>query len=59
LQFKDSCICENISYGKIDAYLFYLVKFTGMHKKPLEEIGKEDIVKVISEKNLIKLLKRI
>ena len=51
LKFKDQCLCDGISYGKTDAYLFYLVKFTGMLKKPLEGIGKEDIIKVISELN--------
>jgi len=51
LKFKDQCLCDNISYGKVDAYLFYLIKFTGMHQKPLEGIGKEDIMKVISELN--------
>jgi len=51
LQFKDSCICENISYGKIDAYLFYLMKFTNMLQKAIEQATKEDIMKVISELN--------
>jgi site-specific recombinase XerD len=51
LQFKDSCICENISYGKIDAYLFYLMKFTNMLQKAIEQATKEDLMRVISELN--------
>lgn len=51
LKFKDQCLCDNISYGKVDAYLFYLIKFTNMLQKAIEQATKEDIMKVISELN--------
>ena len=53
-QFKDNCLCQNISYGKIDAYLFYAVKYTKMLKKFMPEACKEDIMKVIAELNQTK-----
>ncbi len=54
LRFKDQCLCDNISYGKVDAYLFYLIKFTNMLQKAIEQATKEDIMKVIQ--SLIKLI---
>ena len=50
-KFKDYCLCQNISYGKIDTYLFYLVKFTKMLDKPIEKATKEDIMRVVAKLN--------
>lgn len=50
-KFKDDCLCRGISYGKIDAYLFYLVKFINMLNKSAEEATKEDIKRVVAELN--------
>ena len=51
LKFKDNCLCKNISYGKLDAYLFYLVKFAKMLNKPIADGSKEDIMKVMADLN--------
>ena len=48
LKFRDSCLVQNISLGKTDAYLFYLVRYTKRLNKPLEEAVKEDIEGVIA-----------
>jgi len=50
-KFKDNCLCRNISYGKLDAYLFYLMKFTKMLDKPIGDASKEDIMKVMADLN--------
>ena len=49
--FKDDCLCRGVSYGKIDAYLFYLKKFSQMLDKEIDKANKEDIKKVIAELN--------
>ena len=48
---KDFCICQNISYGKLDAYLFYTIKLTNFLQKPIKEANKEDIMNVIAKLN--------
>jgi len=53
-EFKDYCLCQGISYGKLDAYLFYLVKFVNMLQKPIEKAHKGDIIRVIAELNQTK-----
>jgi len=50
-KFKDNCLCRNISYGKLDAYLFYLMKFTKMLDKPIGDASKEDIMRVMADLN--------
>ncbi|MBS3074863.1 tyrosine-type recombinase/integrase [Candidatus Pacearchaeota archaeon] len=50
-RFKDLCICQNISYGKLDAYLFYTIKLTNFLQKPIKEANKEDIMNVIAKLN--------
>lgn len=49
--YKDDCLCRGVSYGKIDAYLFYLKKFSEMLDKEIDKANKEDIKKVIAELN--------
>lgn len=51
LQFKDYCICQGISYGKLDAYLFYLMRYTKSLNKLLKKATKGDIMKFIGELN--------
>ncbi|MDD5191517.1 MAG: tyrosine-type recombinase/integrase [Candidatus Nanoarchaeia archaeon] len=51
LKFKDYCLYNNISLGKIDSYLFYTIKFVFMLKKLIEEATKEDIQRVIAQLN--------
>jgi hypothetical protein len=46
-QFKESCLCQGISYGKLDAYMFYLGKFTQMLGKPIASANKQDIMRVV------------
>lgn len=48
-KFKDNCLCRGLSYGKIDAYLFYLTKFIKMLNKPVEGATKNDIERVMGE----------
>ncbi|MFA5259259.1 MAG: site-specific integrase [Candidatus Pacearchaeota archaeon] len=48
---KDYCICQGITYGKIDAYLFYASKLARMLHKPIEQATKEDLMKVVAELN--------
>ncbi len=50
-RFKDFCTCQNISYGKLDAYLFYTIKLTNFLKKPIKEANKDDIMKVVAKLN--------
>jgi len=47
-RFKDYCLCNNISYGKIDAYLCHLKNFALMMNKPFEKAKKEDIMKIMA-----------
>lgn len=49
MRFKDYCLTKEISVGKISAYLFYLVKFTQLLKKPIMEATKKDIARILSE----------
>ena len=50
-KFNDYCLTRDISYGKLEVYLFYLMKFTTMLKKPIVSANKDDIMKVIAQLN--------
>lgn len=51
LKFKDDCLSNNISAGKIDTYLLYLRTFVPMLKKPIEKATKEDLKRVMGQLN--------
>ena len=51
LKFKDDCLSNNLSAGKIDIYLMHLRRFVNMLKKPIEEANKDDLKRVIGELN--------
>nr|MBI4157080.1 tyrosine-type recombinase/integrase [Candidatus Woesearchaeota archaeon] len=50
-KFKDYCLCRGISYGKIDSYVFYAMKFVNMLGKHIKDATKEDIVRVMASLN--------
>jgi site-specific recombinase XerD/RNA polymerase subunit RPABC4/transcription elongation factor Spt4 len=49
LKFKDYCLSEGIGLAKIERYLFDLMKFSRMLKKPFQEASKEDLRGIIAE----------
>lgn len=51
LRLKDRCLCHNMSYGKLDAYIFYSMRYAKMLNKPIEEASKDDIMSVMAELN--------
>lgn len=51
LKFKDYLLSEGISTSKIERYLFDLMKFSRMVKRPFPEVSKEEIRTVIGELN--------
>lgn len=51
LKFRDYCLCDGINFGKIDVYLFFLMKFREMLGKPIIQANREDIVRVLGDLN--------
>jgi site-specific recombinase XerD len=51
LKFRDYCLCDGINFGKIDVYLFFLMKFREMLGKPIIQANREDIVRVLGSLN--------
>lgn len=49
LGFKDYCLSEGIGLAKLERYLYDLMKYVRMLKKPVLEAKKEDIRAVIAE----------
>lgn len=50
-QFNNFCLTKDISVGKIEVYLHYLVKFVKMLNKPIVKATKQDIMRIIAELN--------
>ncbi len=50
-KFRDYCLTKDISVGKLEVYLFYLMKFAKMLKKPIVSATKDDLMRVIAELN--------
>ena len=50
-KFNNYCLTKDISYGKLEVYLFYLMKFTTMLKKPIIKATKDDLMRVIADLN--------
>ena len=48
-KFINFCLCNNVSYGKIDCYLRYLKAFIKEVDKPIARATKEDIARVMLE----------
>ena len=50
-KFNNYCLTKDISPGKLEVYLLYLMKFTKMLKKPIVKANKDDLMRVIAELN--------
>src|SRR3989344_6959680 len=50
-KFNNYCLTKDISYGKLEVYLFYLMKFTTMLNKPIIDANKDDLMRVIAQLN--------
>ena len=48
-KFKDYCLCQSISYGKIERYMIDIMKYCKMLKKPITNATKEDVMRVVAE----------
>lgn len=50
-KFNNYCLTKDISFGKLEVYLLYLMKFCKLLKKPIVKATKDDLMRVIAELN--------
>lgn len=50
-KFNNYCLTRDIGCAKLEVYLFYLLRFVKMLKKPIVEATKDDLMRVVAELN--------